>query len=246
MILLLVVWEDLSAHVSPGHSRETTDGPSSSKLRPSLRALEGVAGDVASGQSLNSDLRNIVLEGHLSVHGEAQGEDQHKSSSGHASSNLGSISGCTSKVTQRTKLDEWTDQQKPVGKSNLDTSEKWRNSSAVCWEVGQVVCHQRRRGDWGLEHADEWISVNWLNHLKIASYIMQLVHVTMKIQHERVEREWGAPLRLKPNKICLSWTPYPTRFYPTLVPSAETPSTGTLCHRYQTYHAQWIYRLFVA
>jgi hypothetical protein len=168
MILLLVVWEDLGADISPGDSRETTDSPSSSKVGPTIRALERIASNVTSRQCLDSNLWDIVLEGDLSVHGKAHGEDQDKSSSRHASSNLSSISRGTGKCTQWSELDEWTDQQESVGKSDLNTSQEWRHSGAVGWEVGQIAGHERRRGDWSLEHSDEWISVDWLDNLHIS------------------------------------------------------------------------------
>ena len=49
--------------------------------------------------------------------------------------------------------------------TNLYASEQRGHSCSVCWQAAQEVGYDGCRGDWGFQHANEWISVDGLNNL---------------------------------------------------------------------------------
>ena len=53
-----------------------------------------------------------------------------------------------------------------MGKADLNTAEQRRDTSAVGGEVREVASYQGRGGDGGLQHANEGIAIDRLDHLR--------------------------------------------------------------------------------
>lgn len=53
-----------------------------------------------------------------------------------------------------------------MGKADLNTTKERRDASAVGREVGEISGHKGRGGDGGLQHANEGIAVDRLDHLQ--------------------------------------------------------------------------------
>jgi hypothetical protein len=64
-----------------------------------------------------------------------------------------------------THLDEWASEQEAVRKADLYAAKQRRHASPVDWEVGKEVCDDRCGGHRGLQHANERIAVDGLDHL---------------------------------------------------------------------------------
>mmetsp|Transcript_18440 Transcript_18440/g.39630 ORF Transcript_18440/g.39630 Transcript_18440/m.39630 type:complete len:225 (-) Transcript_18440:51-725(-) len=157
---LRVVGQGLGQDVSPCHTAQATNGEASGKVVPALGGLQGIPGHGAARQSLHTQ-RGLRLELGRSIDGQAQGQDQHQASTGHAASNLSN----TLDVAQGAQLDEWAGQQKAMGQTNLHTTQQGSNTSAVSGQVGQVVGNNGGGGDGGLQHAHEGITVHRLDDL---------------------------------------------------------------------------------
>ena len=65
----------------------------------------------------------------------------------------------------RVHLDEGAGQEESVRQADLHSAQQRGNASAVSGQSGQVRCHDRGRGDGGLQHSNEGISVDGLDNL---------------------------------------------------------------------------------
>jgi hypothetical protein len=62
-------------------------------------------------------------------------------------------------------LDERSTDQEAVSEANLDTTEQRGYTTAVDGEVREVVGYDGCRGDGGLQHTNERVTIERLNHL---------------------------------------------------------------------------------
>lgn len=49
--------------------------------------------------------------------------------------------------------------------TNFHASEQRGHSCSVRWQAAQKVGNDGCRSDWGFQHSNEWISIDWLNNL---------------------------------------------------------------------------------
>jgi len=66
-------------------------------------------------------------------------------------------------------LDEGARQQETVCQTDLYTAQQGRHTSAVCWQVAEVVHHLWVGGDGGFQETHEWITVHRLDSLRLRS-----------------------------------------------------------------------------
>jgi hypothetical protein len=162
LVDLLVVREDLSADIAPANTSKASNCKTGSKAAPSVSRLEGIRRNRASREGLDTNSGDIVLESHSAVHRKAKGEDGNNASSGKAAGDFSN----TCDIAEGTKLDEGTNEEKSVGKTNLNATEEGGDTSAVGREVGEVRSNHWGGGHGGLEHANEGVSVDRLDHLQ--------------------------------------------------------------------------------
>lgn len=67
-------------------------------------------------------------------------------------------------------LDEGTGQQETVCQTDLHTAQQRGHTSAVCWQVAEVVHHLWVGGHWGLQEAHKGVTVHRLDGLGLQSY----------------------------------------------------------------------------
>ena len=158
---LRVVREDLGANVSPSNTRKTTNSKPSTKAAPTLCALKRITSNAASAEGLDANSWALRLEGNGTIHRKAGCEDENEGSSTQAARDFSS----SFNVTERSELDEGSDEEESMGKTDLNAAEERGNTSTVGGEVGEVRSNQRGRGDGGLEHSNERISVDGLDYL---------------------------------------------------------------------------------
>lgn len=108
--------------------------------------------------------RVTCREGSSAVDGQAEGHQHDDTGSAHRASQLGHV---VSGVPEGAQLDEGAGEEEAVGKADLNATQEGRNAGAVSGQVGQVVGHDGRRGNGGLQHADEGVAVKGLDDLSL-------------------------------------------------------------------------------
>lgn len=63
-----------------------------------------------------------------------------------------------------------------MSQPDLNATQKWRDSSSVCWQVGQEPSHQRRGSHRGLQHSNERIAVDRLHNLWQTRSLQQMYY----------------------------------------------------------------------
>ena len=146
-------------HATP--DKPPTSQPEVKEAQPS--ALWRGSLEIATAQGLDTN-DFVTLERGGTIDAQAGSEDQYKSCTRQAPRKFSRIRG-----SKRTELDERTGYEKTVSKPNFNTSQKWCNASSIGRQVGEEVGHVRRRCHRRLEHANERITIDWLDYLHLIS-----------------------------------------------------------------------------
>jgi len=153
----------LCAEVCVEDATESSDEESTCELFPPALGEERVFVDRSSCQGLDPQgVGVLALEGSHAIDSQTQSENEHKTSARETTRNFRDITSC---VSQRPELDERSGDEEAVCQTDLNASKSGRDSRSVRWEVTQEVCHDRSRGDWSFEHANERVSVDRLHDL---------------------------------------------------------------------------------
>lgn len=129
---------DVEEEVSPSDTGNASEEEAAGEFGPSLSGLELVGHLLAAGQGQRGSCGWVsFLEGSNSVHGQANAEDDNETSSSQGACLPSHFS-----VPQWAGLDEWADQEKPMGQAHLNSPQKWAHSCPVGWEVGEVPSNQ--------------------------------------------------------------------------------------------------------